>query len=62
MDTDIVYTSSGSGIETTYGNRAQWNIFYNIDKIIEYKMTAKDQELFEEYKQQLIDEGELPAE
>ncbi len=31
----------------------------NIDKIIEYKMTDKDKELFEEYKQQLIEEGEL---
>ena len=62
VNTDIVYTSSGSGNEETYGNRAQWFIFYNIDKIIEYKMTDKDKEIFEEYKQQLIDDGELPAE
>ena len=62
VDTDIVYTSSGSGNEITYGNRAQWYIFYNIDKIIEYKMTDKDKEIFEEYKQQLIDDGEIPAE
>ena len=62
VDTDIVYTSRGSGNEETYGNRAQWEIDYNIDKIIEYKMTDKDKEYFEEYKQQLIDDGELPAE
>ena len=62
VDTDIVYTTRGSGNEETYGNRAQWYIFYNIDKVIEYKMTDKDKEYFEEYKQQLIDDGELPAE
>ena len=62
VDTDIVYTTRGSGNEETYGNRALWYIFYNIDKVIEYKMTDKDKEYFEEYKQQLIDDGELPAE
>lgn len=61
VDTDIVYTSRGSGNEETYGDRAQWYLFYNIDKIIEYKMTDKDKEYFEEYKQQLIDNGDLPA-
>ncbi len=62
VDTDIVYSSRGTGNEITYGNRAQWYMYYNIDKIIEYKMTTKDQELFDEYKQQLIDDGELPSE
>ena len=62
VDTDIVYSSRGTGNEITYGNRAQWYMYYNIDKIIEYKMTTKDQELFYEYKQQLIDDGELPSE
>lgn len=59
MDTDIVYSSSGTGHETSLGNRAQWYIFYNIDRVIEYKMTDKDKDLFEEYKQELIDNGEL---
>ena len=58
-NTDLVYTPRGTAVEKTYANRALWWVFYNIDKIIEYKMTDKDKELFEEYKQQLIEEGEL---
>ena len=61
-DTDIVYSSSGIGHETSLGDRAQWYIFYNIDQVIEYKMTAKDQELFEEYKLELIESRGLPEE
>lgn len=59
VDTDIVYTSHGSGNEETYDNRAQWYVFYNIDKIIEYKMTDKDAQLFEDYLQELIALGVL---
>ncbi len=51
----------GSGNEVIYGNRAQWYVFYNNDKIIEYKMTEGDQKIFDEYKQDLINAGELSA-
>ena len=59
-DTDIVYTHSGTGEEKTYGNRAQWVIEYNIKEIIEKALTAEDQKILEDYKQELIDSGELP--
>ena len=36
-----------------YGNRAQWEVDYNIEDILEYKMTDKDRERFNEYKEQL---------
>ena len=52
-DTDIVYNAAGKGKEEIYDGRANWYIFYNIDKVLEYKMTPKDQETFEDYKQQL---------
>lgn len=52
-DTDIVYNSSGKGREMTYGNRAQWYVFYNIDEVLEYKMTDKDAERFKEYQEEL---------
>ncbi len=58
-ETDIVYTHTGKANYEEYGGFANWCIFYNVDKVIEYKMTEKDQETFEEYKQQLIEEGEL---
>ena len=45
----------------TYGNRAQWEVDYNIDDILEYKMTDKDRERFEEYKEQL-DAGDAEQE
>ena len=61
VDDDIVYTHRGTGVEKTYDGRAQWYIFYNIDKVIEYKMTEGDQKLFDDYKQELIDNGELPS-
>ena len=62
VDDDIVYTHRGTGVEKTYDGRALWYIFYNIDKIIEYKMTENDQKLFDDYKQELIENGELPEE
>ena len=52
-DTDIVYNSSGKGHEMSYGNRAQWFVFYNIDEVLEYKMTDKDAERFKEYQEEL---------
>ena len=52
-DTDIVYNSRGKGREMTYGDRAQWEVDYNIEDILEYKMTDKDHERFNEYKEQL---------
>lgn len=52
-DTDIVYNSRGKGREMTYGDRAQWEVDYNIEDILEYKMTDKDRERFDEYKDQL---------
>ena len=52
-DTDIVYNSRGKGREMTYGNRAQWYVFYNIDEVLEYKMTDKDAERFKEYQEEL---------
>ena len=60
-DSDIVYNAAGKGKEETYGDRANWWIFYNIDKVLEYKMTAKDQKTFEEYKEQL-EEGTVEDE
>ena len=38
---------------------ASWTVFYNIKKVLQYKMTDKDKETFEEYKQQLIEDGEI---
>ena len=60
-DTDIVYSNRGTGHEMTYGNHAQWEVDYNIDDILEYKMTDKDRERFEEYKEQL-DAGDAEQE
>ena len=62
VDTDIVYTHKGTGEEQTYGDRARWILAYNIDKVIEYKLTSEDQKLFDDYKQELIDNGEIPEE
>ena len=59
-DTDIVYNSRGRGQEMVYGDRAFWWIYYNIDSILEYKMTDKDKERFDEYKEQL-DAGDAEA-
>ena len=58
-DTDIVYSHSGTGEEKTYGGRALWEIDYNIAEVIEYKMTEADQKIFDDYKQELIDSGDL---
>ena len=56
-ESDIVYNADGKGREEIYDGRANWWIYYNIDKVLEYKMTAKDQKTFEEYKQQLTEDG-----
>ena len=56
-ESDIVYNAAGKGREEIYDGRANWWIYYNIDKVLEYKMTAKDQKTFEDYKQQLIEDG-----
>ena len=56
-ESDIVYNAAGKGWEEIYDGRANWWIYYNIDKVLEYKMTAKDQKTFEDYKQQLIEDG-----
>ena len=58
-DSDIVYSHSGTGEEKTYGGRALWEIDYNIAEVIEYKMTEADQKIFDDYKQELIDSGDL---
>lgn len=52
-NTDIVYNSSGKGREMEYGDRAQWEVDYNIAEVLEYKMTDKDAERFKEYQEEL---------
>ena len=39
--------------DMTYVDCAQWEVDYDIDDILEYKMTDKDRESCEEYKDQL---------
>lgn len=34
-------------------------ILYNIKKVVEHKFNEGDKEIFEQYKQDLIDSGEL---
>ena len=56
---DIVYGSDNSARVHENFNRANWTVYYNVKKVLEYKLTEADKETFEQYKQDLIDEGEL---
>lgn len=56
---DIVYGSDNSVKLHTDDKLAEWTIIYNIKKVLEYKLTEADKKIFELYKQDLIDEGEL---
>ncbi|MBS7290966.1 MAG: hypothetical protein KIG58_01400, partial [Bacteroidales bacterium] len=56
---DIVYGSDNSARVHENFKRANWTVYYNVKKVLEYKLTEADKETFEQYKQDLIDEGEL---
>lgn len=56
---DIVFGSDNSAEVHTDAKQATWSIYYNIKKLLEYKLTEADKETFEQYKQDLIDKGEL---
>jgi len=56
---DLVYGSDNSIEVRTDAKQAEWTIFYNIKKVLEYKLTESDKETFEQYKQDLEDEGQL---
>ena len=56
-ESDIVYNAAGKGKEEIYDGHADWYIYYNIDQILEYKMTPKDQKTFEDYQQQIEEES-----
>ena len=56
---DIVYGSDNSMRVHENFKRASWTVFYNVKKVLEYKLTEADKETFEQYKQDLIDAGEL---
>ena len=58
-DEDIVYGRDKSSSVEVDENLAVWTVLYNIKKVLQYKMTEKDKETFEEYKQQKIEDGEL---
>lgn len=56
---DNVYGSDNSVKLHTDDKLAEWTIIYNIKKVLEYKLTEADKKIFGQYKQDLIDEGEL---
>ena len=58
-ESDIVYGSKDRSATQIDEELASWTVFYNIKKVLQYKMTDKDKETFEEYKQQLIEDGEI---
>lgn len=58
---DIVYNTDNSIRVETDNNLAKWTIVFRIKQILEYHFNETDKRTFEQYKQNLIDSGELKS-
>lgn len=56
---DVIYDSDNVGHIKTDAELANWVIHYNLKSVLEYKLTERDYELFEQYRQDLIAAGNL---
>jgi hypothetical protein len=56
---DIVYGADNSSEVVTDEMLAQWTVIYHVEKVLEYKFNENDKQLFEDYKNDLIEQGLL---
>jgi hypothetical protein len=54
-----VYGSDNSSEVVTDEMLAQWTVIYHVKKVIEYKFNETDKQTFEDYKNDLIEQGLL---
>jgi len=54
---DIVYGSDNSSEVVTDEMLAQWTVIYHVKKVLEYKFNEADKQTFEDYKNDLIEQG-----
>ena len=50
---DFIYDSAGDGTEATDESLGDWQIWYNIDQVLEYKFNKLDTELFARFQEEL---------
>ena len=56
---DVVYGADNSSEVVTDEMLAQWTVLYHVKKVLEYKFNETDKQTFEDYKNDLIEQGLL---
>ena len=47
---DIIYTKFGTGNEATDETQCYWDIYYQLGRVLEFKLNEQDTEIYQEYQ------------